>query len=434
MENKSLLMDFGASRIKVGICNENDIFDVKDFSPIVPVYAKDNKFEIDLAELKNQFILIAEKYYKKHRFNNILISSQMHGFAILDINNCPLTNYISWKDERCLNKIDNVSTFEFLKEKLKDKFLKKTGMNVRACYPIFNLYHLLKENRISAKKIKVVTLADWFCACDNNSCNLSHDTMMAGLGFYNIYDKEIDSEILDLFKSFNTEIIFNKTVSKITTGGYIKLDNKNIPIYTGVGDHQCAVYGANNNEKTISLNLGTGSQIAIQNPKNKHCEKRPYFDNSYISVITHIPSGRALNTYINFLNEINPNLDYWQKISQLSLKDIEASSIKINMATFSSAWNYNNGGSIANIYENNLTLENFLSSLIKSYLVQYEKGIEFLGKTKQHTKIILSGGIPRRLPIIKEYFEKRDYKVEIAKTKYDETLEGLKKLKINSSL
>ncbi len=420
-----LLIDFGASRVKSAILDSDVITDVKSHNSVLPSNIQDKKFEVGIKKLTEQFKKITEIYYKKYKYSAILICSEMHGFVVLDKNNKPLSDYISWKDERCTNKIDNVSTIDLLKEKLGDDFYEITGMNIRPCYPLFNFYHLLRENRIKSGCYKIVSLPEWFCAADGNSLNLSHSTMSAGLGFYNIHTKKVDSCLVNLF---NVDLIFNETVDDVKIGGYVNVDGKNIPVYTGVGDHQCAVLGAGNNEKTISLNLGTGSQIAMVRSKNDRCEKRPFFNKQNLSVITHIPSGRCLNVFINFLKEINPDKDFWKIFSEITQNDINNASLNFNLALFSSAWNFSNYGFIKNINEHNLNLKNYLASLIKSYLSQYEKGIEFLGRLDIHEKIILSGGIPLKVPVIKEYFLNKGYNTEITDQKFDETLMGLKKL------
>ena len=423
-----LLIDFGASRVKSAILESDVIKDVQSHNAILPSYTQDKKFEVDINKLTQQFKQIAEVYYEKYKYTAVMICSEMHGFVLLNKNNKPVSNYISWKDERCTNKINSVSTIDLISEKLGNTFYEITGMNIRPCYPIFNFYHLLRENQVKSNCYKIVSLAEWFCATDGKSLNLAHSTMSAGLGFYNIQTKKIDNRLLDLF---DVDLLFNEVTEDIKIGGFVNIKGKDIPVYTGVGDHQCAVFGAGNNEHTISINLGTGSQIAMIHSKNDKCEKRPFFNGRNLSVITHIPSGRCLNVFINFLKEINPNKDFWKIFSEIKLEDIKTSSLKFNLALFTSAWNFDNYGIIENITEYNLTLKNYAASLIKSYLEQYEKGIDFLGKLDIHEKIILSGGIPLKIPVIKEYFLDKGFKVDITDQKFDETLSGLEKLYID---
>jgi sugar (pentulose or hexulose) kinase len=294
-------------------------------------------------------------------------------------------------------------------------------MKPRPCYPFFNLYEYLKNNKHD--EVKVITLPDWIASLDGQSRNLSHVTMSAGLGFYNIYNKCFDNNLTGILKKqYNTRLLFNTVTETVQISGYIKYENKDIPIYTGVGDHQCAVLGAGNTEETISLNLGTGSQVGLINSKSNTAEKRPYFNGKLMSVLTHIPSGRAFNTYIGFLSEINPNIDYWKLLSEINVDNLIKSSLNIDLAVFSSAWNYNIFKGISGINENNFTLKNFLSSLIYSYIKQFENAIEYIGDKRD--KIVLSGGISEKLPVIRSYFAQK-YDICPHETKIDETFLGL---------
>ena len=96
MNNKSFLIDFGASRIKSAICDGSNMYDIQSNNPIEAVVSYNKKFEINPAMLQNQFKELAKQYYKKYKFENIFISSQMHGFALLDENSKIITNYINF--------------------------------------------------------------------------------------------------------------------------------------------------------------------------------------------------------------------------------------------------------------------------------------------------------------------------------------------------
>lgn len=431
MQHTFLLIDFGASRIKSSVFADGQILEVQSHNSVEPCDLKDKKFEVDILKIKEKFLSIAKSYYEKFKFEGIFICSEMHGFALLDEKNQPISNYISWKDERCTNQIDGVSSFELLKNKLGNTFFEKTAMKPRACYPIFNLFHLARENKINTAK--VVSLPEWLCCCSNKSLNIAHSTMSAGLGFYNLYTNFFDDELIDSISERKIQLTFNKPTSNIEIGGYIELNGVDIPIYTGVGDHQCAVLGAQNDDSSISVNLGTGSQVAMIDLDNKICEKRPFFDNKTLSVITHIPSGRALNHFIGFLENINPNINFWDELGKITLEEVKNSTLQIDLAIFESAWGYTNGGSVSNIRENEFNLKNYLASLLNNYITQYKKAIEILAPTTKFNKIVLSGGVANKLPVIKEYLQDiTGYKVILSNNEFDETFVGLTKLaKIN---
>ena len=427
-----LLLDFGASRIKTAVFSDEKLFDIRDYEPVKPCVLTQNRFEVDLFELKNQFLSILEDYSKKYNIDNVLICSEMHGFALLNNNNEPKSNYISWKDERCLEKIDGVSSLDLLKQMLKNKFFEKTGMKERACYPVFNLFHMIRNGEIEGD-FKVVSLPEWLACAGGESLNVAHCTMSAGLGFYNIRTKSFDEEIVSaVTEGSNMSVVFNKPVENIVPAGFIEMNGKNISIYTGVGDHQCALYGVGLKDNCVSLNLGTGSQAALIASVDSQNERRPYFDSKILSVITHIPSGRAFNYYKEMLTETNPEIDFWKELSSVSLDDINNADLNISLAVFQSAWRYGSSGEILAFDPSKHSIKNYFASIIKSYISQYLKAIEMLlsgDSVNQRFSVILSGGVAKKLPVIKEYFKKfSDFDVIVTNSEYDETLEGLKKL------
>ena len=423
--NSILLIDFGASRVKTALLRQGELTDIQSRASVFPCNTENGKYETDVFAIKDIFLSLVKSYSANTKLSGIFICSEMHGFALLDNNNAPVSNYVSWKDERCLNEIDGISSFDLLKKNLGNSFFEKTGMNLRPCYPIFNVFHMARSKEISSAKI--VSLPEWLCCCGGKSLNVSHCTMSAGLGFYNIYENIFDKDLINSAAKNNINLSFNRPSKEVEAGGYIEIDGKDIPIFTGVGDHQCAVLGAGNDKNSISVNLGTGSQVAIINLANANCEKRPFFNDQLLSVITHIPSGRALNVYVNFLKSINPNIDFWQKLSGVSIEDIKKAALKINLAVFESAWNYDSGGSISAIGENNFNLNDYLASLLKEYAEQYAKAIYNLKPPKNFNKIILSGGIGAKLPAVGKYLNVlTGFPVSITDSAYDETIAGLK--------
>ena len=67
--------------------------------------------------------------------------------------------------------------------------------------------------------------------------------------------------------------------------------------------------------------------------------------------------------------------------------------------------------------------------LIKSYLNQYLIILKYNFKLKKIRSIILSGGIPKKIPVIKEYLNQKSLlKIYVKKNKIDETLLGLKSI------
>ena len=153
------------------------------------------------------------------------------------------------------------------------------------------------------------------------------------------------------------------------------------PIYSPLGDTDCVINSVMLDDYDILINMGTGSQVIRKTTRKSF-----------------IPSGRALLTFANFFEELG--LDMFEYMSNLSLREVQNSSLIIDLNVFKQAHQYTDGGQIVGIHEGNFNLKNFIGSILKSYMNQYDQFISDVGCNR----IILTGGIPKKLPIIHEYF------------------------------
>jgi len=173
--------------------------------------------------------------------------------------------------------------------------------------------------------------------------------------------------------------------------------------YSSLGDTNCVIECMNIQDQEYVINIGTGSQVITKNTINKY-----------------IPAGRALLVFAKFFNEIN--IDIFDLMKSIKIEDIVKSSLNIDLNVFEQSHKYSGGGGIFNINENSFTLNNLLSSILKTLVIQYKEYILF-----DHYTIILSGGIPQKLPFIKDIFEYYyTNPIVLHKTNF-ETLTGLTK-------
>jgi xylulokinase len=176
----------------------------------------------------------------------------------------------------------------------------------------------------------------------------------------------------------------------------------------GAGDHQTTLLGAGVTAgDCISLNLGTGSQLAVlDRPSgNDAVERRPYFDGSMLHAITHIPGGRALATYVDLLEDAAraggaTAPDFWRELAALGAGDLAAASLDVDLAVFRGAWGYADGGRLGRIEDGRLTVRNYLASVLRAFVAQYAALVPRLDPERRLERIVLSGGLGRRLPAL----------------------------------
>ena len=140
-------------------------------------------------------------------------------------------------------------------------------------------------------------MPEWLSLCCSDSKHVVHDTMLHGLGFYDVGAGETSLELTAEVEALTgIGYTFNPVAPAGSISGYWHGPNNRVPIYVGIGDHQCSVLGACNVPgESISINVGTGSQVAVIDPDPipSEVELRPYFDATTLAAVTRIPGGRS---------------------------------------------------------------------------------------------------------------------------------------------
>lgn len=434
---KILLLDYGATQIKAAILEaaSGEFEFLRAYRTVTMMRGREKYVEFDLEKIKEQFLLICNYYWEglNVHFERIFICSEMHGFAVVDEKLQPITPYISWKDERSASvNAQGKSAFEKIKAHIPE-YRTITGMEPRPGLPFMNLYHMAVEGELP-NKARIVTLPEWLACCDGEFFGRVDETMLAGLGVYDIRQKAVSKHLLGFLK--HQDIVFGEVVPVGESAGVWNKDGYKISIHTGVGDHPCAVLGAGNKiGETLSINIGTGSQISIITNKvlGDTCEYRPFFGGDILATITHIPAGRAIAEHIRFLHSIGKVVGgdcgedvYWKLLDAVRIGEVEKATLRMDLAMFTSAWNYQNGAKIENIAEGNLILQNYLASLIKSLAEQYLQALPLLPQAVTLADVVLSGGLARKVPVLQEYFKKMTGKRVFSAREIDETLLGLR--------
>lgn len=440
-----LLLDFGTTSTKAAVVDlETGFFShVRSFSSLPSCSDLPGQYEASPAALADRFNSICRLYYDElvQPFVGIALCSEQNGFVALSQANQPLTNYISWKDERSLEPIDGLSTFSLLTRELGERFKEITGWRPGPGLPIMNVTHLARSSQLTGT-CKIATLPEWLALCCTDSRNIVHETMIHCQGFYDVHHRRISAELTAFVKELTgLQCVFNEVADTGSVSGYWHGPDGKIPIYVGVGDHQCSVLGACNvPRESISLNLGTGSQVAvIDAPATRtEYEVRPYFDSRTLVAVTRIPAGRALATYLRFLEDIclasgAREPDFWRMFSAIEDYDLREATLEFDLAVFSSAWNYRGGGKISNIAEGSLTLKNYLASLFKSWVQQYPEIVRLFDPSHQASRCILSGGLARRLPTLAGIFAALSGYETWPACPLDESLLGLRTIALVAS-
>jgi len=427
-----LLLDFGTTSTKSTIVDLDD----GTFTPpeshraLNNLSARAGRCEFALDEVAQRFDSICNAYYQRESFDGIALCSEMHGFAVLDLNDRPLSNYISWKDERSLEKEGNSSPFAEFTNALGDHFKEITGMRARPGFAPVNFIHLARSLDLPTA-VRIVDLPAWLCRASGEATGVAHQTMLAGLALYDVQRQETSQDIVDaVFQLSGVRVHVDQAASAGQIAGYWRNQSARIPIFVGIGDHQCSLLGAGLvDQNALSINLGTGAQVSALDLQDapEETETRPYFAAHQLKTITHIPGGRALAEHIGFLQEVGGDTaDFWALLTAVDLNAVQQSHLDFGLGLFPSARGYDSGGFISHIGEGSLTLENYLGSLLRAFAGQYIELAALFDPEQRLKCALFSGGIARRLPIIGQLLgAATPYRI-VGATALDESLLGLR--------
>ena len=449
MSTNYLLIDFGTTSTKSAQVDlSTGHFTNLQRHPAIPPdpTTPTTHHEIPLETIYSRFDQICRTQWDHTSYSGILLCSEMHGFTVLSKQGLPLSPYVSWLDARSLDPVDGTSIYDVLVEKLGPRFKAITGMKPRSGFPLMNLAHLAHQREDLGESGFILSLPGWLAVAAERARGVDfagpppeHPTLLAGMALYDVEAAIAAPELADAVESlsgFRPEL--GRVGSSSTIAGHWQSPTATVPIYAGVGDHQCSVLGAAVAPHAMAnLNLGTGSQVGVidRRPADPDVETRPYFDGSRLYAITHIPAGRALAEYVDFLATVSDRTadEFWERLASLDAAACARASLTFDLSIFEGARHFIGGGSIAGIVEGSLTPDNYLASLLRSFVGQYVEALTIAAGDERLDRCVLSGGIARNLPHLADLLSTRcresGLALEVAPAAaLDESLLGLRSL------
>lgn len=388
---KHLLVDFGASRVKAVIYDSglNQVIDT--FEQVSPSQKNHNcqpAYTVPISLYRQCLECAATTLLHRHRdTQRMYICSEMHGFCMDD-------DYVSWKDSRA-----DVTAMD------QTLFYQRTGMLLRSGLA----YATLKTLNPSGKHIGTLISAVLDQVIGNDI------TLTASQGFVDKHTQEISQAIMSEFDNVSMVPLAKNHI------GYFQ----HLPVYGGLGDLQAALLGADlGHTADMVLNLGTGSQVAVITQDLTTGDLRPYVNNTWIRVISHIPAGRALNA----VAEIFVPKRFWRLWQDLSAEQVlAADSQQVDLNLFASAWQYTNNSGFIRLKENQ-SADQQVAAVARSWVQQYIHAMSVMGR--QH-RVRVSGGLAHKTPwlltCLSALDNQRTFFISPSVTG-EETLDGLARL------
>ncbi len=336
--------------------------------------------------------LLARLLQETPHCNGLVLCGQMHGFVLVNRRGEPLSNYISWQDQRV-----TPAEFEETLAQVGTKERTELGDELGPGHALLLLSWLKRRAALPAGEVTPVSIADFVAGRLCGGRPIMEPTQAAAFGALRLDNLRWHEEVI---AKLGLDSVLWPDVRPAGTeiGKWL-----GAPCYAALGDQQCALAGALLGGSELSVNIGTGSQVAMI-AGHDGCggyQLRPYFDGHFLRTITHIPGGRALNALLGLLTELNGKAkeDVWRRIES-AVASVASTDLRANIAF--SPGPFGNSGCFENLHEGNLFIGHLFRAVFESMAQNYTTCARQVDPDRRAQRVVFSGGISRRLPALQD--------------------------------
>jgi len=339
----------------------------------------------------------------------IVMCSQMHGFVLVNDRGEPVSNCVTWQDQRTLMPHPSGSRtyFDEITRRVSPAQRRQLGHELQVERPISVLFWLAEQGKVKPG-LTPVSLPDFVLSQLCGSPPSVEATHAGAFGALNLETMDWHQEVIKELGLDHLNWLPLRPQGEVV--GFAKAGAHWAPCYAPVGDYQCALAGAILGADEISLNISTGSQVSRLTPALSlgDYQTRPFFDAEFLNTFTNMPGGRSLNLLVDLLSELaggSADLqDSWAFIAK-SAKQVGATDLKVDLSFFPKQ--DEEQGMISNIRENNFSVGHLFRAAFNDMADKYYAHAVRLWPEKLWKNIVFSGGVACRLEVLREIIEKR---------------------------
>lgn len=366
-------------------------------------------FEVDPQQLVQQVRKVAEDLHTAaESCTGLVLCSQMHGLVLTDAKWQPLSNVITWRDQRTAlpDAGRKQSTFDLMLEQISAAEQKQLGGGLRPGLPLFTLGWLAAHDQLPRGDVFPMSLPDFVLAqlCDSALAPGIEPTNAAAHGAYNIETGGWHSTVIERLGLGHLQWPEMRTIRDVV--GVATVNGQSLPCFAPTGDHQAALTGAFIADGDLSLNISTGSQASLlsNNVQYGDYEIRPFFDDKLLNTIVSIPAGRSLDALVDLLTELARAegialADPWATIAA-AVAAIDQTDLRVNMDFY--AGTPESPAHISNIRGDNLSAGHLFRAAFQRMADDYYACAQQLSPQKGWQRIVFSGGLAQKFNSLRE--------------------------------
>lgn len=400
----------------------------------LPVPGSVGRHEVDADQVVSRCRAVIDDLSGPAAPDALFICGQQGGCVPVDpATRRAIGNYISWRDQRTGEPHpDNPrqSFHDRLRDDIGDEHLANVGHELAPGGTVA-LAAWLADNTKLPRRTAMVGIGEYVLARLTDTNAVIERTCAVGMtDFTTLHSPTAMYQRIGL-----DQFTWPRLVEFRECIGLVRIGGRDVQAYPVVGDHQCALAGASLAERELSINVSTGSQVALLArlaETSPRYQTRSYFDGLFLKTVTHLPAGRAINAFVDLLCELprregRPVEEPWAIIAPLLDDSSADTDLRVRATLFKGP--LGDRGAIENISLSNLTVGSLMRAALVGLAGNYRQASAWIGATPDAATwdgVVLSGGIAQKFAPLRKaiaaQFPNRPIRLSRSK---EETLQGL---------
>lgn len=328
------------------------------------------------------------------------VTGQMHGILYLDKDGKCISPLYTWQDASGNKEFNGATYASYL--------TKMTGCTMASGFGLVTHFVNAKEGKVPKNAVTLCTIHDHLVMkLTGRKTPIMHSSDAASLGCFSLEKCDFDEEALNkicIERSFLPEVYDSAVIAG--------KDENGIPVSVAIGDNQASVLGSVADEKSVLVNIGTGSQVSVISDKAEtppDGEARPLNDGKFILVGAPLCGGRSFALLHKFFCECTEIFggnkeDVYKNMDKIAELAPDKHTLTVDTRFCGTRKNPEIKGAISDITESNFNPAEMVRGFL--YGMAQELYSLYSGFDKNDTaKIVASGNAVRKSAVLRKYLE-----------------------------
>lgn len=345
------------------------------------------------------------------------VTGQMHGILYINEKGEAVSPLYTWQDQsgellyRDMRYQDQSGELLYRDMTYSEYLSELTGYRVASGYGLVTDFVNRKLGRVPQNAVMLCNIQDYITMkLTGRKTPVTHISNAAGLGFYSLDAYDFDPEALRKI-GVNRGVLPRVTAAAEVVGE----DCHGIPVTVALGDNQASFLGSGADERSVLVNIGTGSQVSVLTAETAGFEAgeiRPFARGKNLLVGAPLCGGRSFALLQRFFAETlrcfgAENTDIYAVMNVMAAEEPGHCSLSVDTRFCGTRKDPAQTGSVIGITEENFTPQEltrgFLLGMCNELYSFYGQMKDLTGEC--HVKLVGAGNGIRKNRVLQGYLE-----------------------------